>query len=334
MTTSATGFTGHEIGQVSLPPLGDGPRTAFPYSISGLTAPGTMQSGTDAQVTDLSVLKAHPLLGVGNGAVSLLKHGHRHLATLEQQIGQTFAHPAKQAVIGAYLDSDIGYHRLRVESTPDFEIFAEDFCNAIFDIAGAFRASLDKLAWRAVSSITSGYPKDPRGVKFPIADTSAEWANQSRAWKKFDTAHCAFIESFQPYHGTNGRAGSWYGPYAHQLTLLRDLANDDKHRDSWPVFLACSQVMLRAALFPADRTERFAAYDRMDKQFVGLGEPMEVGLEVMQVRLFDGAQPEIKDAGRVVPQVALPEKRIVIPTLQRIERFVHLILSEFAQNFP
>jgi len=44
--------------------------------------------------------------------------------------------------------------------------------------------------------------------------------------------------------------------------------------------------------------------------------------------------PEINDAGRVAPQVALPERRIVIPTLQRIERFVHLILSEFALKFP
>jgi hypothetical protein len=334
MDTSATGFTSHEIGQVSLPPLGEGPRTAFPYSISSSTAPGTMQGGADARLTDLSVLKAHPLLGVANGAVSLLQHGHRHLAALEHKIGQTFAHPATQAVIGAYLDSDIGFHRLRVESTPDFEIYAEDFCNAIFDVAGAFRASLDKLAWRAVNSNISGSPKDPRGVKFPISDTSAEWANQSRAWKAFNPAHRTFIESFQPYHGTNGRADSWYGPYAHQLTLLRDLSNDDKHRDSWPVFLACSQVTLRASLFPADRTERFAAYDRMDNKFIGLGEPMEVGLEVMQVRLFDGAQTEIKDAGRVVPQVALPERRLVIPTLQRIERFVHLVLSEFTKNFP
>jgi hypothetical protein len=292
-----------------------------------------MQSGTDAQLTDLSALKAHPLLGGANNAVSLLKHGQRHLATLAHNIEQAFALPAEQTVIGAHLDADIGYHRLRVESIPDLETFAEDFCNAIFDIAGAFRASLDKLAWKAVCSITNGHPKDPRGVKFPIADTPIEWSKQKRAWKQFDAAHCAFIESFQPYHRTNGRADSWYGPYEHQLTLLHDLANDDKHRDSWPVFLASSQVMLRAELFPSDRTERFMAYDRMNKQFVGIGEPMDVGLEVMQARFFEGAPLEINDAGRVAPQVALPEGRIVIPTLQRIERFVHLILSEFAQSF-
>jgi hypothetical protein len=334
MTTSAADFPGHEIGQVSLPPLDDGTRAAFPYSVSALTAPGTMQGGTVVQLTDFSGLKAHPLLGRANNAVSLLRHGHRHLVTLEHNIGQAFALPAEQAVIGAYLDADTGYHHLRVESIPDLETFAEDFCNAIFDIAGAFRASLDKLAWKAVCSITSGHPKDPRGVKFPIADTPTEWKRQSRAWKQFDVAHCAFIESFQPYHRTNGLADSWYGPYAHQLTLLHDLANDDKHRNSWPVFLASSQLMLRAELFPADRAERFVAYDRMDQQFVGIGEPIEVGLEVMKARLFGGAQPEINDAGRIAPQIALPEGRIVIPTLQRIERFIHLILSEFAQNFP
>jgi hypothetical protein len=59
-----------------------------------------------------------------------------------------------------------------------------------------------------------------------------------------------------------------------------------------------------------------------------------LALEVMRVRFFDGALPEIKDAGRVAPQVVLPEGRIAIPTLQRIDRFVHLILSEFAKNFP
>jgi hypothetical protein len=90
--------TGHEIGWVSLPPLDAGTSTAFPYSMSALTAPGTMQGGTDAQLTDLSVLKAHPLLGRANNAVSLLKHGQRHLATLEHNIGQAFALPAEQAV--------------------------------------------------------------------------------------------------------------------------------------------------------------------------------------------------------------------------------------------
>jgi hypothetical protein len=326
--------TSYEIGQVSLPPLDDETRAAFPYAISGLTAPGTMQGGTDAHLTDLSVLKAHPILGGANKAVSLLKHGHGHLATLEHNIGQAFALSDEQAVIGAYLDADIGYHRLRIDRIPDLDTFAEDFSNAIFDIAGAFRASLDKFAWRAVCSITSGRPTDPRGVKFPIADTPVEWVRQKRAWKQFDAAHCSFIESFQPYHGPNGRADSWYGPYAHQLTLLHDLANDDKHRDSWPTFLAASRVMLRAELFPADRAERFAAFDRMDMRFVGIGEPIEVGLEVLQARLFDGAQREINDAGSVAPQVALLERRIVIPTLQRIERFVHLILSEFALKFP
>src|SRR5215471_10807020 len=105
MTTSAADFPGLEIGQVSLPPLDDGTRVAFPYSVSALTAPGTMQGGINTQLIDLSGLKAHPLLGGANNAVSLLKHGHRHLATLEQDIGQAFALPAEQAVIGAYLDA-------------------------------------------------------------------------------------------------------------------------------------------------------------------------------------------------------------------------------------
>lgn len=51
MTISAADFTDHEIGWVSLPPLGDGPRSASPYIISALTAPATMQSGTDVQLT-------------------------------------------------------------------------------------------------------------------------------------------------------------------------------------------------------------------------------------------------------------------------------------------
>jgi|SRR5579862_3408326 len=334
MTASGVDPTGHEIASVSVPPLDDQTRIAFPYSISALTAPGTMQCGTDAQLIDLSALKAHPVVGGRNNAVSLLIHGQRHLTDLAHKIEQTFALPAEQAVIGAYLDANTGYHRLRVESIPDLETLAEDFCNAIFDIAGAFRASLDKLAWRAACSVTNGHPTQPRGVKFPIADTQLEWSRQGRAWRQFDIAHCSLIESFQPYHGTNGLADSWYGPYAHQLTLLHDLSNDDKHRDSWPVFLASSQVMLRAELFPADRMERLTAHDQMNKQFVGIGEPMRLGLEVMQVRLFERARPEISDAGRVAPQVALPGGRIVIPTLRRIERFVHLILSEFARNFP
>ena len=78
----------------------------------------------------------------------------------------------------------------------------------------------------------------------------------------------------------------------------------------------------------------FPENTRGDWHASGLGEPLVVDLEVLRARLVSPAQLEINPAGRLIPQVSLSERRAALPSLQRIQSYVHLVLSEFAQHFP
>jgi hypothetical protein len=139
------------------------------------------------------------------------------------------------------------------------------------------------------------------------------------------------MERFQPYRGVDGRFDSWQGDYVHPLAFLRDLADDDKHRVSKPVFLLPQQFDFPKGLRVADRE---GVVRDKDWSVIGVGKPLELGLEVMRARLVPPAQPEINPAGRCRPQIAFSTGDQALAALQRVERFVHFALSEFAREFP
>jgi hypothetical protein len=236
-------------------------------------------------------------------------------------------------VLGAHLDPKSGYYVLRIETLPDLDDFAENLTHAIADVAGQIRSSLDKLAWTCACSFAHGTPKDLSGVKFPICDTQTDWINARRARNQLDPAHCGFIEQFQPYHGVCNVADSYAGAYVHQLTLLRDLSNYDKHRDTAPALLTQGCFLFRDGITIAKKTGPYG-WDVLDIDPTGIGKPMELGKEVMRARLIDPPQGNVDDAGRAVPLVEIGEGRIADHTMQRLHRFVHFLLSEFARQFP
>jgi hypothetical protein len=139
----------------------------------------------------------------------------------------------------------------------------------------------------------------------------------------------------QPYERQEIPGGSWEGTYTHPLSLLHDLANENKHRDDWPTLAVSNNVALRDDLFPPLGTpERLKAAMEFSARPTGIGQPLNLNQEVMRARLPTGTEPEIDDAGRVTPKITFSEGSDVVRTLERIERYVHLILSEIAETFP
>jgi hypothetical protein len=171
-------------------------------------------------------------------------------------------------------------------------------------------------------------------VKLPICDTEGDWNNAGRARALLVPEHCGLIKTLQPYQAEDPYADSWHGPYVHPLRLLRDLSNDDKHRDTAPVLLMPTQFQFRRVDVAQRPSDWFPDQTENDWEVLNPGQEMTVGLEVLRMRLVGDVEPEIHDAARAFPQVALPEGRVAVLTMQRLFRRVHLLLSEFARQFP
>lgn len=287
----------------------------------------TLHAGKEFDLVEPSLLKRHPLL---TAAVSKLQWAQRHRAGLQSNIESFFASPEGRTTLRAKFDSDSGYHSFSVQSLPLICEFEDFFTNSVADIAGALRAALDKLAWMSACDFAaSGEPAKPTAVKFPMIDDPGKWSDVGGAQSQLDPLHRDFIKGFQPYQGINGWADSWHGPYLHQLTLLREMSNDDKHRETQPIML----VQANFGLTRSDIAKGVGIYG-YDWMFPSLGKSMQENLEMLRVRFVESAEPEIENAGIATPEVTLPEGRRAIQTLDRLERFVHLILSEFSRQFP
>jgi len=304
----------------------------YPALAGWLTTDITISGGQPMALADFNALKEHPLLAT---AVSKLRWGHNHLKTLETNVTEAFTCPEYNARLRADRDAESGDHVFKIANVPDLTDFADDIVNEVFDVAGNYRVALDKMAWKLVLSAHGGVAPDPRGVKFPICDFPQQWIDAGRARNQFDRAHSGFIEGFQPYHGVNGLADSWHGTYIHPLTMLQRLTNEAKHQDDWPVTLPGAHAAISRGALPVDFDEYLAMAGQFRPQPLGgIGHPMEEGNEVMRMRLYPGADQHIDDAGRLTPVIAFAEGRRIVDTLQRIERYVHFVLSEFARQYP
>jgi hypothetical protein len=291
-----------------------------------------MSAGQSLVVTDYNSLRAHPLLAA---AVSKVSWGHKHLKDLENSAEESLSRTECQARLSASFDVESGDHVFAIASVPDLAKYSEEIVNTVFDIAGNFRAALDKLAWALVQFEHGGTAPNPASVKFPICDSPEIWQKAQRARGQFATPHDAFIEEFQPYRGLNGLADSWHGTYVHPLAMVQSLNNEGKHQDDWPVMLPGAGASVGRNALPADFDMYLAeALQFKPMPLEGIGRPMAEGSDVMRLRLHAGADKYIDDAGRLTPILAFDDGRRIIDTLQRIERYVGYVLSEFARRFP
>ncbi|MEU6573984.1 hypothetical protein [Streptomyces sp. NPDC046805] len=253
-----------------------------------------------------------------------------------------------RAPLCAELDPESGYHIVRIDSVPDYEPILEEVSLGVGDIVNNLRCSLDHLAWQCACAHAQGIPNKPKNIYFILCNAVA--GQQHKTPSIFSPTAWGRMHEYQPCREVNGRPDGWTGLYIHQLDLLTELSNFDKHQMLVHIELQANHfetIPTRIGLPPWVQRTESGDFDFLPDR---TGDPdpgadcvdfsysshrMEVGEEV--VRIFAplwGRQPEIKHVGSAVPYFALPGGRPVVPTLQRITEFVAMLTGDLQRNCP
>jgi len=262
-----------------------------------------------------------------------------HRNALEHNLDALALDETQRIVLRAEKDPKTGYHVFRITSLPDLDPILHRVGLAVGDIVHNLRGCLDHITWQLACQKHGGTPPKPARVQFPIGSTVTD-LNQRPVRRDLAGAHWDLMEGFQPYHGIGGRPDSWSGAYVHQLTLLKDLANHDKHRALNTVLLIPAGIQIEMSDLPGVSLVPFEVevhgyrvprlFDRR-----AAGQVVELDLEVARAKLTGpGVKDRFDHAGQVLPQVALAEWRPVVPTMERLSLYVELILREFERLFP
>ncbi|MBL1107849.1 hypothetical protein JK361_25205 [Streptomyces sp. 5-8] len=257
-------------------------------------------------------------------------------------------HLSSRASLRAELAQEGDYHIVRIDSVPNYERILDEVSLGVGDIVNNLRCSLDHLAWQYACAHAQGIPSKPKNVYFIPCHAAA--GQQHKKPGTFAAAAWDRMHEYQPCRGINGRPDGWTGPYIHQLDLLTELSNSDKHQMLVHVELQATQfetIPTRHGLPPWIRRNESGELDFLPDR-VGDPDPgaerlnfshsshrMEAGEEVVRIHApLWGHQPEIENAGSAVPHFSLPEGRPVMPTLQRISKFVAVLTDDLQRNCP
>lgn len=250
---------------------------------------------------------------------------HRDL--LERQIAEHFRVESNQPrCVGKY-DSYCDCHVFRVTFVPDsLPGLLEDASAALGDIAHNFRSALNHLAYQLalVQAKERGHPltlSERGSVQFPIYTRSVRWRN----WQKtngglFRAPDFAAMKRFQPYRGRAGRPDNWHGPYRHQLTLLAQLSNRDKHR--LPNVIAPPPSKLSMGWLP--QTALFTTRHILSVP----PQRVVLGAEVFRYAFGPGVQ-DMDVKARITPTISLPKRGPITAEVDRIGAFVVEIVRAF-----
>ncbi len=262
-----------------------------------------------------------------------LRQARVHRVGLASQIEQYFAITSNRPILSAELEPTGVCHIFRIVSVPQVAELQETVAIIVGDCVHNIRSALDHLVFQLACVNKNGKVEFPHRVQFPIVDTAVAYAKEAKKWlSEVRKDHQTAIESYQPYHGGAGRPDSWSGPYIHQLALLQQLSNWDKHRLLNPVLIIPAGAEIRLPLgIGLNLPEIISLGDfQRSSPFRNAGERLEIGVEIYRGKLLGADVPStIPNAGYVIPHIALEEKRPIAPTLERLENYVDLILNDF-----
>lgn len=250
---------------------------------------------------------------------------HRDL--LEEQIAEHFRIEANQPRCVAKYDAYLRCHVFHATYVPDtLPEILEAASTALGDIAHNLRSGLNHLAYQLalIQAKERGSPltlAERGSVQFPIYPRRVRWRN----WRKtnarlFRSEDFATMQRFQPYRGRAGRPDSWNGPYRHQLTLLAQLSNRDKHR--LPNVIAVPPTHWRMSAIP------IAALFTTRRIVSPPPTRVKLGAEMLQYAFGPGVE-EVEVKAQITPSVMLPKRGPVVTEVDRIAAFVVEIVSEF-----
>lgn len=277
-----------------------------------------------------------------NGCWAKVNRAKQHRDALEGYIRETFSVKANLPTLGAKFDAESGEHIVYINCIPDLVPFLNNVALFVGDVVHNFRCALDHLAFQLARYHRGGSltPRQERDVQFPIADSEEGFERQRDRYLRYIAPeHITIIEGLQLYHRTAGRPDGWSGPYIHQLALLRDLSNMDKHRMLTPILA----VPWMSEFFspPVNHIIRTSIIQDVEAFIVGqalhpeTGEHrLEVGIVVFRATIPGRIlEQEVDMAGYVTPMIHLADGRTLVPTLDRLAAFVVYVLSEFETLF-
>ena len=255
-----------------------------------------------------------------------------HRDAIDTHVGEYFSVDVHRPTMMAELDSDSGYHVFRIRHATDLTEFLRETSLILGDAIQNLRASLDHLTFQLADWHTGGKVTKPRSVQFPIDDGDDLFRVNAKRWlTELHPNHVAQIESLQPYRGLAGRPDRWSGAYVHQLALLRDLNDRDKHR--LLTVIAAVPNTMSTVLPPGAGFAPIPLF--MDGTFSGevlfgkANRDVVVGAEVMRAPLTGDVPGRVEMAGEITPSITLPERGSVIGEIDRISAFVAYIVREF-----
>jgi hypothetical protein len=272
-----------------------------------------------------------------SGCWAKLDHGRRHVTDLDVAVRSFFEAPDNCPPLVSSFDEESRLHVFRVGPIrPQLADIQVDAALRVGDAVHDLRSALDHLVWQLSLTGTDGAePSRRRRVQFPIR-SSSEGYEHARSTALSDVSREAqdVIESYQPYHGAAGRPDNYSGPYVHQLTLLRQLSNADKHRllttvlslSSGAQFFIASDLLepVELTYFGFTLTTTLAPV-QTDNEY-----RLEEGAAFARAKLRGPRLPDGTPVGRSMPSLSLEENRPIGPTLSRIADYVELIVRSFA----
>ena len=255
-----------------------------------------------------------------------LARAHDHRETLATLITQHFSVPANVPTLIAELGIAEGCHVFRVASVPPTITELQETVSVIIgDAVHNLRSALDHLVFQLAKLSTNAQIKNERAVQFPIAENPKTYEKQERLYlSDLRQEYKNLIETYQPYHGI---ARPSEPPYIHELALLQELSNTDKHRLLNTVLTIAGGASFR---FPPGIALAEIGPEPIPYPFRNRGETLDIGVEVGREMLIGINIPSsFCDAGYIIPNITLEQKRPVIGTLEQLEQFVALILRDF-----
>jgi len=263
-------------------------------------------------------------------AIKKIDRASEEIELLDQHIREENLLNENKAKLEARYNADSGKHEIYLSNVPNLDELRAQVSITVSTIVHWLRSALDNMVYERALVNTHDNIQNASQLQFPIVDSQSEFGNvAARQISELSSQDQAIIESFQPYHGVAGRSDSFSGPYIHQLSLLRNISNTDKHREAVNISVDPNSFETTAIASPImDSRSKWTIEN--PKEYFGTFRPAEMRVGAVAFEAVVDGKP-LKSpafAGYAVAHFSLDEGRSLIPTLRRIDSYVRNVVEE------
>ena len=263
-------------------------------------------------------------------AINKIDRASEEIELLDQYIRKENLLNQNKAKLDARYNADSGKHEIYLSNVPNLDELRAQVSITVSAIVHWLRSALDNMVYERALVNTNDNIQNAQLLQFPIIDSQSDFDTVGlRQISELSTQDQTIIESFQPYHGVAGRPDSFVGPFIHQLSLLRDISNTDKHREIVNISVDPNSFETNVIASPILDSWRKWTVDNPIEYFRTF-KPVEMRVgRVTFEAVVDGKPLKAPVfAGHAVAHFALDEGRSLIATLRRIESYVRKLVVE------